>query len=61
MRAPDMLAAVPELEERQIGSVTVLFGESGGKYPDGNSLLVRGSEESALIDPSLGVVARASA
>jgi glyoxylase-like metal-dependent hydrolase (beta-lactamase superfamily II) len=45
-------------EDREIGPVTVLFGDEGGKYPDGNSLLVRGSRESALIDPSLGVVAR---
>ena len=47
-----------QLEDREIGPVTVLFGEGGGKYPDGNSLLVRGDEETALIDPSLGVVAR---
>jgi glyoxylase-like metal-dependent hydrolase (beta-lactamase superfamily II) len=46
------------LEERQIGHVTVLFGDRGGKYPDGNSLLVRGSEESAIIDPALGVIGR---
>ena len=36
----------------------MLFGEEGGKYPDGNSLLVRGSRETAIIDPALGVVAR---
>ncbi|MEI8240232.1 MAG: MBL fold metallo-hydrolase [Actinomycetota bacterium] len=39
--------------------VSVLFGTEGGKYPDGNSVLVRGSSGSVLIDPSLGV--RASA
>ena len=49
------------LEERRIGRTTVLFGENGGKYPHGNSLLVRGSEESLMIDPSLGVVARRDA
>ena len=48
-----------EAADRVIGSVTVLYGDRGGKYPDGNSLWVRGAEESLLIDPSLGVVARA--
>lgn len=46
------------LEDRTIGSVTVLFGEHGGKYPQGNSLLVRGREETVVIDPSLGLVSR---
>lgn len=46
------------LEDRDIGPVTVLFGNEGGKYPDGNSLLVRGSRETAIVDPSLGVLAR---
>ena len=35
--------------------VTVISGASGGKYPDGNSTLVRGSEGVVLIDPSLTV------
>jgi glyoxylase-like metal-dependent hydrolase (beta-lactamase superfamily II) len=48
----------PGLEERKIGAVTVLFGAKGGKYPDGNSLWVEGRQESLIIDPSLGVVAR---
>jgi len=47
-----------ELEERRIGAVTVLFGERGGKYPHGNSLAVRGSEECLVIDPSLGLLPR---
>jgi glyoxylase-like metal-dependent hydrolase (beta-lactamase superfamily II) len=46
------------LEERSFGATTVLFGAKGGKYPDGNSLVIRGSEESVMVDPSLGVVAR---
>lgn len=50
-----------ELEERRIGNVTVLFGERHGKYPHGNTLVVRGSEESAVIDPSLGLVPRREA
>jgi glyoxylase-like metal-dependent hydrolase (beta-lactamase superfamily II) len=47
-----------ELEERRIGAVTVLFGESNGKYPGGNSVVIRGSEETALVDPSLSVIPR---
>jgi glyoxylase-like metal-dependent hydrolase (beta-lactamase superfamily II) len=35
--------------------VTVISGAGGGKYPDGNSTLVRGSEGVVLIDPSLTV------
>ena len=33
--------------------VTVLFGAESGKYPDGNSVLVKGSNGSVLIDPAL--------
>jgi glyoxylase-like metal-dependent hydrolase (beta-lactamase superfamily II) len=33
----------------------VLVGERGGKYPHGNSLLVEGTEETVLIDPSVAV------
>ena len=50
-----------EFESRVIGAVTVLFGDRGGKYPDGNSLWVRGSEESVMIDPSLGLLERGDA
>jgi glyoxylase-like metal-dependent hydrolase (beta-lactamase superfamily II) len=46
------------LVEREIGSVRVLFGARAGKYPHGNSLLVRGADATAVIDPSLGLVAR---
>jgi glyoxylase-like metal-dependent hydrolase (beta-lactamase superfamily II) len=49
------------LEERRIGPVTVLFGERGGRYPQGNTLLVEGREESAVIDPSLGLLPRREA
>ena len=52
------MADTPLLEERRFGATTVLFGARGGKYPHGNSLVVRGSEESVIVDPSLGVVAR---
>ncbi len=44
--------------DRVLGRTTVLVGEQAGKYPHGNSLLVRGSEESVLIDPSLSLIAR---
>ncbi len=46
------------LEEQRIGAVTVYYGERRGKYPHGNSLVVRGKNESVVIDPSLGLVAR---
>ena len=49
------------LPERAIGAVTVLFGAQGGKYPQGNSLLVRGAEETLVIDPSLGLLPRRGA
>ena len=35
--------------------VTVLGGAEGGKYPDGNSVLVRGRDASVIIDPALCV------
>ncbi len=41
--------------------VTVLFGSQLGKYPDGNSVLVRGSDRSLLIDPSQSVHAASPA
>jgi glyoxylase-like metal-dependent hydrolase (beta-lactamase superfamily II) len=46
----------PMSSTRALGPcVTVLFGADQGKYPDGNSVLVRGSAGSLLIDPSLSV------
>ncbi len=41
-----------------LGKTTVLMAENGGKYPDGNSLLVQGTEQTVLIDPSVGLVNR---
>jgi glyoxylase-like metal-dependent hydrolase (beta-lactamase superfamily II) len=38
-----------------IGRVTVLVGADSGRYPDSNSILVRGSLETVLIDPSLSL------
>jgi glyoxylase-like metal-dependent hydrolase (beta-lactamase superfamily II) len=46
--------------DRELGHVTVLGGERGGKYPHGNSLLVTGTEETLVIDPSLSLVSRAT-
>lgn len=44
--------------DRVFGRTTVLGGEQRGKYPHGNSLLVAGTEESLLVDPSLSLVSR---
>jgi glyoxylase-like metal-dependent hydrolase (beta-lactamase superfamily II) len=44
---------------RTLGHTTVLEGERGGKYPHGNSLLVVGSAETVVVDPSLSLVGRA--
>jgi glyoxylase-like metal-dependent hydrolase (beta-lactamase superfamily II) len=41
---------------RTFGHTTVLEGERGGKYPHGNSLLVVGSAETVVVDPSLSLV-----
>jgi glyoxylase-like metal-dependent hydrolase (beta-lactamase superfamily II) len=42
-------------------SVSVLQGAMFGSYPSGNSVVVRGSSESIIIDPSLTVVAEGGA
>jgi glyoxylase-like metal-dependent hydrolase (beta-lactamase superfamily II) len=44
--------------ELPLGHATVLFGSKRGKYPDGNSLLVEGPEETVVIDPALGMIPR---
>lgn len=40
------------------GNVTVVLGDKNGKYPHGNSLFIRGSERTAVLDPSLALVER---
>jgi glyoxylase-like metal-dependent hydrolase (beta-lactamase superfamily II) len=45
-------------EDLSFGPVLVLRGERGGKYPQGNSLLIRGARETIVVDPSLGLIAR---
>jgi glyoxylase-like metal-dependent hydrolase (beta-lactamase superfamily II) len=39
----------------KLGATTVLFGDRNGKYPEGNSLLVAGLDETVLVDPSVAV------
>jgi len=41
--------------------VSVLVGTDQGKYPSGNSIVVRGDSEAFVIDPSIDVVARGGA
>lgn len=55
-----MTDAVDATHDRSLGAVTVLTGPERGKYPSGSSLLVRGGEETVLIDPSLELHRRGS-
>ncbi len=48
-------------ERKLTDRVSVLQGANLGSYPSGNSVLVRGSSESVLIDPSVTVVANGGA
>jgi glyoxylase-like metal-dependent hydrolase (beta-lactamase superfamily II) len=48
-------------ERRLTPDVSVLVGDDDGKYPSGNSLVVRGDGEAVIIDPSVSVVARGGA
>ncbi len=52
-----MISAVPLLPTDLVLSahVAVLTGESNGKYPDGNSMLVQGTHGALVVDPSLTV------
>lgn len=45
----------PHANDRSYGPVTVLFGQGDGRYPDGNSLLITGTDRTLLVDPSLTV------
>jgi glyoxylase-like metal-dependent hydrolase (beta-lactamase superfamily II) len=56
-----MIAGWGEDEIRLTESVSVLRGASEGTYPSGNSVLVRGSAEAVIIDPSITVVERGGA
>ena len=48
-------------ERRLTEHVSVLVGDANGGYPSGNSVVVRGSGESVIIDPSVTVVAKGGA
>ncbi len=48
-------------EVRLTEQVSVLVGDDLGRYPSGNSLVVRGEGEAVIIDPSVTVVARGGA
>ncbi|MFT7474849.1 MAG: glyoxylase-like metal-dependent hydrolase (beta-lactamase superfamily II) [Verrucomicrobiales bacterium] len=48
-------------ELRLTDSVSILQGANLGSYPSGNSVLIRGSSEAILIDPSVTVVAEGGA
>jgi glyoxylase-like metal-dependent hydrolase (beta-lactamase superfamily II) len=50
-----------ERELRLTPNVSVLVGDDDGRYPSGNSLVVRGDGEAVIIDPSVTVVARGGA
>lgn len=50
-----------EAERRLTDRVSVLVGSEAGKYPSGNSLVVRGESEAFVIDPSVDVVKRGGA
>jgi glyoxylase-like metal-dependent hydrolase (beta-lactamase superfamily II) len=43
-------AAIPRLD---FGRVSVFLGEKNGKYPDGNQVIVRGSDTRAVLDTPL--------
>ena len=50
-----------EREQQLTEHVSVLVGSNSGKYPSGNSVLVRGEGEAVIIDPSIDVVAAGGA
>lgn len=55
--------ATPSLPtDRRLGAhTTVLTGLDGGLYPAGNSVLVQGTDATAIIDPSTSIVHRGGA
>jgi glyoxylase-like metal-dependent hydrolase (beta-lactamase superfamily II) len=50
-----------DAERRLTDHVSILVGADGGRYPSGNSLVVRGAGEAVIIDPSVTVVANGGA
>lgn len=61
MTAGPLIAPWGADERRLSDTVSVLVGTDNGRYPSGNSLLVRGSGETVIIDPSIDVVSRGGA
>jgi len=53
-----MLAEWGDDERKLTDRVSVLVGAKNGRYPSGNTLLVRGAGEAVVIDPSVDVIAR---
>ena len=56
-----MLTEWGDRQVRLSESVSVLIGDDNGAYPAGNSVLVEGQAETALIDPSLTLVHKGGA
>ena len=56
-----MIVDWADAERRLTDHVSVLVGADNGKYPSGNSLVVRGDGEAVIIDPSIDVVSRGGA
>ena len=50
-----------DAQVRLTDTVSVLVGPGNGMYPSGNSVLIEGAAETALIDPSVTVVANGGA
>ncbi len=55
------IAGWGDAERRLTPHVSVLVGDHNGRYPSGNSLVVRGEGEAVIIDPSVTVVAKGGA
>jgi glyoxylase-like metal-dependent hydrolase (beta-lactamase superfamily II) len=58
MQSSARLVDWADCERRLTEDVSVLVGADAGRYPSGNTLLVRGSREAVVIDPSVDVVER---
>lgn len=56
-----MIVDWAEAEHKLTEHVSVLVGTDNGKYPSGNSLVIRGAGEAVIIDPSVDVVAKGGA
>lgn len=58
----DPFTTDPATTDRRLGPHTwALIGDHGGRYPAGNSVLVRGADATVLVDPSTSVSAAGGA